>query len=143
MKSWLKSLFVKTETKIVKVKEKKPNTLEIGRLYILITNNKDNLSVAEYLGEQEHYKEDGSVKFSLSIFKDVVTKEEYFSLGKHIAFTEKRLKALSNMHYTDVVELMFHTEYEYECKDAPTKDVYLDPLENFEIIMNAIRGENK
>ena len=38
---------------------------------------------------------------------------------------------------------MFHTEYEYECKDAPTKDVYIDPLENFEIIMNAIRGEYK
>ena len=72
-----------------------------------------------------------------------MTKDEYFSLGKHIAFTEKRLKALSNMHYTDVVELMFHTEYEYECKDAPTKDVYIDPLENFEIIMNAIRGEYK
>mgnify|MGYP000859431728 FL=1 len=143
MKSWFKNLFVRTETKIVTVKEKRPNYLEIGKLYILITNNQDNLSVAEYLGEQEHYKEDGSVKFSLSIFKDVVTKDEYFSLGKHIAFTEKRLKALSNMHYTDVVELMFHTEYEYECKDAPTKDVYIDPLENFEIIMNAIRGEYK
>ena len=67
MKSWFKNLFVRTETKIVTVKEKRPNYLEIGKLYILITNNQDNLSVAEYLGEQEHYKEDGSVKFSLSM----------------------------------------------------------------------------
>lgn len=133
MKSWFKNLFVRTETKIVTVKEKCPNYLEIGKLYILITNNQDNLSVAEYLGEQEHYKEDGSVKFSLSIFKDVVTKDEYFSLGKHIAFTEKRLKALSNMHYTDVVELMFHTEYEPATKEARIDELqcletYLDYL---------------
>ena len=51
MKSWFKNLFVRTETKIVTVKEKRPNYLEIGKLYILITNNQDNLSVAEYLGE--------------------------------------------------------------------------------------------
>lgn len=144
---WLTNLFKKKATPtIVKTQSiaRRRTLLIQDKLYIMISNNKDNLSVGKYLYEQEYLDDNGNIKFTLSIFEDVVTKEVGFSMGKHIAFTEKRLKALSNMHYTDVVELMFHTDDEYECINAPTKDVYIDPLENFEIIMNAIKaGETK
>lgn len=108
--------------------------LTVGQKYIMIGNNKDNISVGTYLGEQEY------PNFTMSLFEDVVTKEKCVSMRKHIAFTKKRLLALSSLHYTDVVELMFHQDDAYECNEEsmPSEELYIDPMQNYEIIMSAI-----
>lgn len=139
---WLTNLFKKTgEAEISEVveKPKKPkHDLKPGELYILLSNNKENISVSEYLFDDEYHWG------TLPIFRCITTKKEHFALCKTMAFTPERLYALSKLEWQEVVILNYNLNDEWNITDAPTKDVYIDPLENFEIIMNAIKaGETK
>lgn len=117
--------------------QRRRHNYEVGQLYILISNNKENLSVAEYLGENEFKN------FSMPIFRDVQTNEKCFALSKCIVYTEKRLKALSKLDWDEVVSLMYFQNEEYDMDTAPEVGEYIDPMLNYENIMNALNVENK
>ena len=114
---------------------KKP-FLQVGSLYICYTNNKDNITVGKYLGEKEFDHN----RFTLSIFEDVVTKDEYLHMVGILYYTEKRLRAMSSLHYTDLIELFFHKDGPYEMAEQINEE-YVDPITNMHSIMTAIQSE--
>lgn len=138
---FIKDLFTKKDTAVKieeEVKEHKPLfNFEVGQLYILISNNKENLSVAEFMYHHQY------PNFSLPVMKDVVTGELHTTMATNKVFTEKRLKALSKLDWDEVVVLNYFGTQSYDIDSAPTKEEYIDPMLNFENIMNAIRGNAK
>lgn len=127
----------KFETTVINPRRPRRNEYEVGKLYILISNNKENLSVAEYLGEEEY------PNFTISLFRDVVSNEEHIAMCQCIAYTERRFLALSKLEWQEVVVLTYFLNEEWDVETAPTKDVYIDPMINYQNIMNAINAENK
>lgn len=112
--------------------------LEVNALYLNITNNKDNISVLQFV----RYETMGNNEYA--IFRDILDGQEYLSLSTKIAYTEKKFRTLSKLTFDEVVELFYSREfpYEYEFDKQGDKDkdnIYIDPIENFNIYSKKAR----
>lgn len=131
------SLLNPTSVERVGGKRRDVNLLEIGALYMLISNNKDNITVASYVGEHEYEHK----KFTLSIFKDVLTGDEIASLAKPIRFTETRFKALSKLHFDEVISILYFQLDDWEVNVHTMKDdgSFINPWEHYKKVMNKVK----
>lgn len=116
-------------------KKQRSMFLEVGELYILIGNEKSNLSLARFVGYQQ-FNENSN---DMEIFEDIITKEKTFALCAKLRYTDVRFKALSKLTFTEVIELTYYREFEYTWSSACTTDFnYIDPMLNYEKYTNAI-----
>lgn len=126
-------------TSIERVGSKRRNVdlLEVGALYMLISNNKDNITVASYIGEHEYEHK----KFTLSVFKDVLTGDEIASLAKPIRFTETRFTALSKLHFHEVISILYFQLDDWEVNVHTMKDdgSFINPWEHYKKVMNKLK----
>lgn len=111
--------------------------LEVGALYMLISNNKDNITVASYVGEHEYEHK----KFTLSVFKDVLTGDEIASLAKPIRFTETRFKALSKLHFDEVISILYFQldDWDFNMGNIQDDGSYINPCEHYKKVMNKLK----
>ena len=109
-----------------------------NNLYINITNNKDNITVLQYLYDEP------VGKHTFSVFRDIVTGEECTSLSAKTAYTEKKFKTLSKLSFDEAMELFYSREfpyqYEFDKEGDKGKDAtYIPPMENFKIYSEKAR----
>lgn len=100
-----------------------------GHLYIVISNNRENLAVMEFMCKELIGNSE------MVIMRDIITGEEGFCMASLIAYTEKRFKTLSKLTHDEVIELFYQREFEYEYVDNEhtVKFDYIDPMENFKL----------
>ena len=110
--------------------------LVVGELYILVPNERENISVAEFVG----YQDIGENKNKLSIFKDVIDGSEFYALCVKIRYTPNRFKALSSMDFKDVIELVYFKEDIWEF-NSKVERPYIDPMENYNNYVEALKDK--
>lgn len=116
-------------------KKQRSMFLEVGELYILMGNEKSNLSLARFVGYQQ-FNENSN---DMEIFEDIITKEKTFALCAKLRYTDVRFKALSKLTFTEVIELTYYREFEYTWSSACTTDFnYIDPMLNYDKYTKAI-----
>lgn len=126
-----------TTVKRVDSKKRDVELLEVGALYMLISNNKDNIMVAKYIGEHEYEHK----KFTLPVFKDVLTGDEISSLAKPIRFTETRFKALSKLHFNEVISILYFQldDWDFDIGNIEDGESYINPWEHYKKVMNKLK----
>ena len=131
------SSFNPTSIEHVGCKRRDVDLLEVGALYMLISNNKDNITVATYIGEHEYEHK----RFTLSIFKDVLTGDEIASLAKPIRFTETRFKALSKLHFDEVISILYFQldEWDFNTNNINNDGSYINPWDHYNKVMKKIK----
>lgn len=132
--------FKRGKTRLIEDSSFNPTSIErldVGALYMLISNNKDNITVATYVGEHEYEHK----RFTLSIFKDVLTGDEIASLAKPIRFTETRFKALSKLHFDEVISILYFQLDEWDFNTSNIQDAgsYINPWEHYKKVMNKLK----
>lgn len=104
-------------------------------LYIVISNNRENLSVMQFM------RKELVGKTEINILRDIIDDKEGYCLATAIAYTEKRFKTLSKLTHDEIIELFYQREfaYEYEDNEYTTRYPYIDPMENFKLYSEKVK----